>query len=446
MRKHVTITALFAFACGFTGCTSAQLRTSTVRQAQTLTGTQYQQVLDKLAMFCLEPDALPSLLSLKSGAPQVGDTGQLGFLGVAGIDTKFGSSPTIAASRSIVDQWGTAPVTDDNVLKLVRMGYQNAVGKVRWLTEEEANEFGHDLSQQIGTNADISTNLEMLKVLAGVHGEGLKEARPPQGGRGGGGSSGGIEPIPGAFRAVPYTEKVASDLIKLDQQLVDTLDENFLVYKYTQDGTPPVPFPRFEIRGRRPSPKPDAAANQLEAEKVEAVRRTLERNGLSQKYEITRTDVLPSTGLAKETRRQVNDIQEGARLDREASSALVPRRLQEGLAEGRVLRGTCEVVWARRIRLGIPRRAFGSGRIHAQHSESIYHVQGSPGHDSPRWDTVFARLLSTPRRAIDRFGPRSLFGSARGDGLRLSWPGPASRLSFVLRAVGHNASNSPSQS
>ena len=281
MRKHGTIVALVAFTCGLAGCTSAQLRTSTVRQAQTLAGTQYQQILDNLAMFCLEPDALPSLVSLKSGSTQVGDTGQLGFLGIAGIDTKFDPSPTIAASRSIVDQWGTSPVTDDNVLKVVRMGYQNAVGKVRWLTEEEANDIGHDLSQQIGTNADISTNLEMLKVLAGVHGEGLREAGPPQGRGGGVGSSSGIEPIPGTLS---YVDRIASDLIKLDQQLVDTLDEEFLVYKYKQDGMPPEPFPDFEIRGRRA----DAEPIEREAARIAAIRRDLRQAGLSPKYDITR--------------------------------------------------------------------------------------------------------------------------------------------------------------
>ena len=113
------------------GCTAHRLQINTIRQAQTVTDLEYQQILDNLAMFSLNPAALPSLVTLKTGASQVGDTGSAGFLGTSGLIngtvsngffTTFGSSPTLTGTRTIVDQWGSAPVTDDNNLLLSAQG------------------------------------------------------------------------------------------------------------------------------------------------------------------------------------------------------------------------------------------------------------------------------------------------------------------------------------
>ena len=260
MRTHTCMIAVTILTCGLCGCTTTQLRVSTVRQAKTLTETQYEQVLDNLAMFCIDANALPSMVSLKSGSTQIGDTGTLGFLGVAGLSTQFGSSPTIAGSRSIVDQWGTAPVTDDNVLKVLRMAYKNATGHPAWLSDDDANDIGHDLSQQIGTNADISTNLEMLRVLAGVHGERLKTLNAMRDATGPHIKERDSQNVP-----TSVYDDFASEAIKIEQRLRDTLDEKFLQYKNPQN-----PFDGFSIIN----------------EGVEA-----------------------STGLTKETARRINDIQ-----------------------------------------------------------------------------------------------------------------------------------------
>jgi len=173
-RNHVRLTGawapLVALTLGglvaTTGCTSAKLTRIAAQQASSVTDLQYRQVLNNLAMFHLNPHALPSLANMKTGATQVGDTGTLGILGVAALDSPAGVSPTVAATRSVVDQWGTAPVTDENALSLCRKAFERALGWPSFITKPEAEGMIHDLTDQVGTNADISVDMDVFKALA----------------------------------------------------------------------------------------------------------------------------------------------------------------------------------------------------------------------------------------------------------------------------------------
>jgi hypothetical protein len=167
-QRIALLIVLGAFAFG---CTAHRLQISTVGQARTVGDLQYQQILDNLAMFYLNPAALPSLVTLKTGASQVGDTGSVGLLGVSGLATgsngsgnwgTFGASPTITGTRTIVDQWGSTPITDDNNLLLVRKAFRCALGYKDLIEENDANDLAHDLSAQIGTTADISVDRDTL--------------------------------------------------------------------------------------------------------------------------------------------------------------------------------------------------------------------------------------------------------------------------------------------
>lgn len=161
-RLIVLVLAMLTLSMLAPGCTQHRLQINTASQAQTVVDLQYQQILDNLALFCLNPATLPSLISLKTGASQVGDTGTLGFVGTAGLNTRFGSSPTLAGTRTIVDQWGSAPVTDDNNLLLVRKAFRQALGIPDLISESDANDLAHDLSTQIGTTADMSVDRDTL--------------------------------------------------------------------------------------------------------------------------------------------------------------------------------------------------------------------------------------------------------------------------------------------
>lgn len=226
-----------------TGCTSLQLTRSTARQAATVNDLLYQQVLDNLAMYCLNPHALPSLATVKTGATQVGDTGSVGILGVAGLDSPVGASPTLAATRSVVDQWGTAPVTDENALALGRKAFQRALGWPAFITEPEAEGLVHDLTDQVGTNADISIDTDFIKSLA------APQFQVPMG------SSNtpnvtprrdGSTPAPGANQAAEDADSAAAArivriLTNLDGRITSTLDADVVDAVVT----PGEPAPSF---------------------------------------------------------------------------------------------------------------------------------------------------------------------------------------------------------
>jgi hypothetical protein len=156
------------------GCTYHRLENNTVKQAETVVDLQYRQILDNLAMFRLNPDTLPSLVTLKTGASQVGDSGSAGFLGTSGlingsgtVFSTFGSSPTLTGTRTIVDQWGSSPVTDDNNLMLLSKAFRCALGYKDLIDEDDANDLAHDLNPQIGTTTDMSVDRDTLGTIFG---------------------------------------------------------------------------------------------------------------------------------------------------------------------------------------------------------------------------------------------------------------------------------------
>jgi hypothetical protein len=227
------------------GCTHYRLEVNTVKQAQTVVDLEYRQILDNLAMFCLNREALPSLVTLKTGASQVGDTGSAGFLGTSGLTygspanfySSFGSSPTITGTRTIVDQWGSSPVTDDNNLLLLQKAFRCALGWKDLINEDDANDLAHDLNPQIGTTADISVDRDTLgtvfsqNVISSV----LARFMPPEPAR--------KNPPPGTSADVDlYWERrrqldnlagrfaEVSELI--DSRITDTLDHEILAQTY----------------------------------------------------------------------------------------------------------------------------------------------------------------------------------------------------------------------
>jgi hypothetical protein len=349
------------------GCASRQLQRSTLNQAQTLAPLQYQQVLDNLAMFGLNPASLPSLAMLKTGATQVGDTGTLGFLGIAGLNTLFGSSPTVAGTRTVVDQWGSSPVTDDNNLLLLRKAFQSAWGYRRLIDEGEANDLAHDLSSQIGTTADMSVDRDTLNTLISQNllSGALARYLPPEPAR--------RNPAPGTQEREQLTRAQSQELKTLAARLVDvsniidrtitsTLDDEILVKSFAFRYDSPLDvklqgdlkgvleeagagdrdtvyvapvsgglgFCAFDHDGKRYDPKPNdpqdqrikKLAGKLEDKKLwavgeleeddrrEVIKVVAEATDLGS-HLVGRFEPLAgsSTGLAKETTYRINDLQ-----------------------------------------------------------------------------------------------------------------------------------------
>ncbi len=116
--------------CFCNGCTHLALERRTVKQASTLTDLQHKQVLDNLAMFCCNPEAMPWHVRLKGGLVQIADQGSGAF--GADIATAVGGEvtrllPAASAQRGIVGQWDVDPVVDDDDLELLQLAYASQV-------------------------------------------------------------------------------------------------------------------------------------------------------------------------------------------------------------------------------------------------------------------------------------------------------------------------------
>ncbi|MHB1426189.1 MAG: hypothetical protein ACYC3I_23745 [Gemmataceae bacterium] len=139
--------------CCATGCTSMRLRQRTVNQASTLSELQYQQILNNLAQFAVNPTALPSHANLMEGTTQVTDSisgGSLIDLGPPAV-----TQPQLFGSRTVVAQWGMLPVIDPTELRLLYIAYRRAHGFPDMPSPDFLNELAHELKDQFATNVDL---------------------------------------------------------------------------------------------------------------------------------------------------------------------------------------------------------------------------------------------------------------------------------------------------
>lgn len=137
------------------GCITTHLRHNTANQVGTLTQLQQQIVLDNLAAFRCNPETIPFQANLLQGTSQVVDTGFVGWDDF--IKTNFG------LSRSLVDQWGLAPVTDEITLRILRIAYRRALGFEEDLyTYDLANRVAHRLKQQLAAPPDVSVENALM--------------------------------------------------------------------------------------------------------------------------------------------------------------------------------------------------------------------------------------------------------------------------------------------
>jgi hypothetical protein len=110
--------------CLISGCTHLQLQTSTVKQAESITELFYRQVLNNLAMFHCQPDALPHFSVTGTGGTSVNDHGEA--------TAEFEWDPFsiarqqlgLGGSREIEEQWTLAPVVNPEKLRAIRCAFQ----------------------------------------------------------------------------------------------------------------------------------------------------------------------------------------------------------------------------------------------------------------------------------------------------------------------------------
>jgi len=119
--RWVAVISLLALC----GCTQVQLQKHTVRQGATLPDVQYQQVLDNLAMFAGDPNALAWHVKVTGGLVQVADQGNAAVVPSA-VTSPF-LAPNAGLSRNVLGQWNVDAVTESDDLELLQLAYQKAV-------------------------------------------------------------------------------------------------------------------------------------------------------------------------------------------------------------------------------------------------------------------------------------------------------------------------------
>ena len=154
MRLAGTI-FIVGLAC-VTGCTTtARLRQRMINQGSTLPELQYQQVLNNLAQFAVNPSALPWHVNFREGTSQVTD-----FLTGGALADLAPFAPTVTqaqlfGSRTAVAQWGASPVIDPTELRLLFIAYRRAHGFPDMPSPDFLDELAHELKDQFASNADL---------------------------------------------------------------------------------------------------------------------------------------------------------------------------------------------------------------------------------------------------------------------------------------------------
>lgn len=155
----VRLSIVVVLVCA-SGCTAARLRQRTINQGSTLPELQFQQVLSNLAMFADNPAALPWHVNLREGTTQLTDSlsgGSLVDLGPPAV-----TQPQIFGSRTVVAQWGMAPVIDPVELALLRVAYRRAFGAEEMPSPELLEELAHELKDQMAANPDLRDETEVF--------------------------------------------------------------------------------------------------------------------------------------------------------------------------------------------------------------------------------------------------------------------------------------------
>ena len=125
MLRTINLLVLGLF-CG-SGCTHLALERAAIGQASTTSDLQFRQVLDNLAMFACNPNALAWHMKLSGASIQVTDQGTGAFSATIEKTVFPFWTPTATAQRGIVNQWAGLPTVDPDNLELLNLAYQKAL-------------------------------------------------------------------------------------------------------------------------------------------------------------------------------------------------------------------------------------------------------------------------------------------------------------------------------
>jgi hypothetical protein len=123
---RITMSIALVLACiSFTGCTSMQLKRSTLAQGQTLTDLEYTVVLDNIAMQRQMPGALPWHLKVAQGSIGIDDgiDGSFTYNWESGLGSLINRSLGVTGGRNWDESWTVVPEIDSLHLRNLQTAY-----------------------------------------------------------------------------------------------------------------------------------------------------------------------------------------------------------------------------------------------------------------------------------------------------------------------------------
>jgi hypothetical protein len=138
----------------------------TIQHGSTLSDMQFQQVLDNLAMYSCNPDAMAWHVKITGGVVQLADQGAGGIasnLGGPGI-----LAPSGSLQRNVLGQWNIDPVIETEELELLQIAYNKALnpfdpdGSIKREAYSKICDLAN--SYHISVSRDIA--LDMIEVMS----------------------------------------------------------------------------------------------------------------------------------------------------------------------------------------------------------------------------------------------------------------------------------------
>lgn len=125
MHKAILASLAFLFI-NSAGCVHLQLQHDQASQARSISSLYEQQVLDNIAMFKQNPNAVPFFTVVGSGGAKVVEDGNISVAPLNGPGHTTLAMPRLARSHDL--SFTTKPVSDPKRLELMRCAYRRAVG------------------------------------------------------------------------------------------------------------------------------------------------------------------------------------------------------------------------------------------------------------------------------------------------------------------------------
>jgi hypothetical protein len=134
MKKYCLAIVLASLA--LTGCVEQQLKLSTDSLIPTLETIKQKQIVDNLARYLLDPNAVPVQVCISGGGVQIANQVQPSF--AFPFHGWMGNQASVQLQGQLTENWAIQPVNDPDDMRRLRALYRYATGKTDFtgLTKE----------------------------------------------------------------------------------------------------------------------------------------------------------------------------------------------------------------------------------------------------------------------------------------------------------------------